>query len=105
MKNKAYQEQIKALRAHRTTNADVQNEMAVLKKKLLPVYQEINDLLKDAQQKAEAELLVERPDIAQTINTQLYINEEMKKGNVKGAANMQKQQLENQKLLQFGGAR
>jgi len=105
MKNKAYQEQIKALRAHRTTNADVQNEMAVLKKKLLPVYQEINDLLKEAQQKAEAELLAERPDIAQTINTQLYINEEMKKGNVKGAANMQKQQLENQKLLQFGGAR
>jgi len=105
MKNKAYQEQINALRAHRSTDVDGQNDMAILKKKLLPVYQEINDLLRDAQQRAEAELLVERPDIAQTIDTQLYINEEMKKGNVEGAANMQKQNLEKQKLLQYGGSR
>ena len=101
MKNPKYNEQIEALRAHRSTDVDTQNEMAVLKKKLLPVYTEINAILRSAQKQAELEMLSERPDIANQIRSQVYINEEMKKGNVEGAANMQKQNLEKQKLLQY----
>ena len=105
MNNPRYREQIKALRAHRTTDVDSKNEMIVLKKKLLPVYQEINAILRKAQGMAEAELLAERPDIVDTIRSQTYVNEEMKKGNVEGAAQVQKEQLEKQKLLEYGGSR
>ena len=105
MKNPKYNEQVAALRAHRTTSVDSKNEMIELKKKLLPVYQAINNVIKDAQQKAEFELLNERPDIVETINLQQYTDQRMKQGDVEGAADMQEKQLEKQKLLQYGGAR
>ena len=105
MKNKKYNEQVEALRAHRSTDVDTQNEMVKLKKKLLPVYQEINKIIRDAQKQAEYELLRERPDIAETIKTQEYVNQQMKQGNVEGSINLQKNNLEKQKLLQFGGSR
>jgi len=50
-------------------------------------------------------LLLERPDIRETIQNQLIINNQMKKGNVPGAAQVQKDDLEKQKLLQYGGSR
>jgi len=105
MKNKKYNAQIEALHAHRSTDVDTQNDMNVLKKKLLPVYQEINAIVRSAQKAAEAQLLAERPDIIENIKSQMYINNEMKKGNVEGAAYQQKKNLEKQKLLQFGGTR
>ena len=105
MKNKKYKQQIDALRNHRTTDVDTKNEMVVLKKKLLPVYTEINLILKRAQAAAELQLLNERPDIVETIQSQQYVNEEMKKGNVEGAAQVQRDQLEKQKLLEYGGSR
>ena len=105
MKNKKYNAQIEALRAHRSTDVDTQNDLSVLKKKLLPVYQEINAIVRSAQKAAEAQLLAERPDIIENIKSQMYINNEMKKGNVEGAAYQQKENLEKQKLLQFGGTR
>ena len=104
MKNKKYNQQVEALRAHRSTDVDTQNEMVKLKKKLLPVYQEINNILREAQKQAEYELLRERPDIAYTIKTQTYINQQMKQGNVEGSINLQKENLEKQKLLNYGGS-
>ena len=105
MKMPKYREQVEALRAHRSNNIDTQNEMIQLKKKLLPVYQELNALLRKAQKMAELELLNERPDIQQTINSQIYVNEEMKKGNVQGAAAEQERNFEKQQFLQYGGSR
>jgi len=105
MKNPKYKEQVKALLAHRSTSVDSQNELVVLKKKLLPVYTEINNILKEAQWKAEYELLQERPDIAENIHSQNYVNIKMKQGDVEGAVQEQKRNLNKQKLLQFGGAR
>jgi len=105
MKNKKYAEQIKALRAHRATNVDTKNEMIVLKKKLLPVYKEIDRIIKEAQKMAEFELMQERPDLVTTIQRQQYVNQRMKQGDVEGAALQQRKQLENQQLLQYGGSR
>ena len=105
MKMPKYREQVEALRAHRSNKIDTQNEMIQLKKKLLPVYQELNALLRKAQKMAEFELLNERPDIQQTINSQIYVNEEMKKGNVQGAAAEQERNFEKQQLLHSGGSR
>jgi hypothetical protein len=99
MKNPKYKAEIEALKLHRSTNADLQNDKVVLKKKLLPVYQHINAILKNAQKLAEQRMLQERPDIIQQIQSQEYVDAEMKKGNVKGAADMQIQNLEKQQLL------
>ncbi len=104
MKNPKYKAEIEALKLHRSTNADLQNDKVVLKKKLLPVYQHINAILKNAQKLAEQRMLQERPDIIQQIQSQEYVDAEMKKGNVKGAANMQIRNLEKQKLLEYGGS-
>ena len=105
MKSSKYKKEIEWLRAHRSTDVDTRNEMVVLKKKLLPVYQEINKIIRDAQKVAEIQLLNERPDIAETISDQLLINQRMKQGDVPGAGVIQKKNLEKQKLLQFGGSR
>jgi len=102
MKNPKYKEDIAALRVHRSTNADLLNDRLSLKKKQLPVYQEINFVLRRAQQEAENRLLMEHPDIADVIRAQQEINYNMKKGNVERAGEIQKQDLETQQLLQYG---
>jgi hypothetical protein len=105
MKSPRYKKEIEWLRIHRSNNTDLLNERLLLKKKLLPVYQELNSILRNAQKVAEARLVNERPDIADVINKQRYINFEMQKGNVPGAAEIQEQDLEQQQLLQYGGSR
>ena len=109
MKSKKYNKEIEWLRAHRSTSVDLKNDRLELRKRLLPVYQDINNVLRNYQKIAELELLTERPDIAETINKQLVINNEMKKGNVPGAAQIQeddlKQQQEKEQLLIYGGSR
>ena len=106
MKSKKYNQEVKWLREHRQSNADLRNEDLQLRKKDLPVYKEIDRIIKEAQVKAEARLLQERPDIADVIRDQQVIRNELQKGNVKGAAKVQaKNLLEKQNLLQYGGSR
>ena len=105
MKSKKYQQEIKWLKTHRTTNVDFRNKNLELKKRLLPIYQDLNNVVRKYQQMAEAKLLSERPDIAETIGKQQAINVLMKQGDVPGAARIQKEDLEKQQLLQYGGSR
>jgi len=105
MKSPKYKEEIEWLRIHRTTDADLQNDSLLLKKKLLPVYQEIRHVLKNAQKAAEARLLTERPDIEELVDSQQEIDFRMKEGDVPGAAEIQKDNLKTQQLLQYGGSR
>jgi len=105
MKSKKYQKEIEWLKIHRSTDADLKNDKLILKKKLLPVYQDINNVLRNYQKIAEQKLLNERPDIAETINKQIHINNLMKRGDVPGAGAIQKKDLEKQQLLQYGGSR
>ena len=101
MKSPKYKQEIKWLKIFRSNNANNLDSNLRLKKKLLPVYQEINRILNDAQRQAEARLLDERPDIAETIINQLAINQEMRQGNVPGAASIQKRAKEKELLLQY----
>ncbi len=105
MKSKRYNEQIEFLRNHRSTQADLVGEDMKLKKSLLPVYSEINRIVKEAQIIAEGRLAEEQPKIQESIYTQQILNNQMKEGDVEGAAAYQKKQLEKEKLLQFGGTR
>ena len=99
MKMDKYKQEIAWLRAHRSTNADLLNEKIRLKKKDLPIYQEINRILRTAQEQAEAMLASERPDIRDTIETQKQVNNSMKQGDVPRATRLQKEHQERQKLL------
>ena len=105
MNSKRYNEQIAFLRNHRSTQADLVGEDMKLKKDLLPIYTEINRIVKEAQIIAEGRLAEEQPKIQESIYTQQILNNQMKKGDVEGAAAYQKKQLEKEKLLQFGGTR
>ena len=105
MKDGGLTNAVNDLAAHRTTNTDLQNTEVVLKKKYLPIYKAIDAYLRNEQQISEQNLLRLRPDIATTIQNQQIVNSMMKKGNVKGAAEIQKRDLETQQLLQFGGKR
>ena len=99
MKMDKYKEEIKWLRAHRSTNQDLNNATIELRKKDLPIYQEINNILRTAQMQAEAMLANERPDIRDTIETQRQVNNSMKQGNVPEAARIQREHTQRQKLL------
>ncbi len=107
MKSKRYKNELDALRLHRSTNVDLKNEKITLKKRLLPVYAEIDNILKTAQRQAELILLEEKPSIAETIHRQKITDFEMKKGNVEGAAEIQRRdkELQKQQLLNYGGSR
>tara|TARA_R100000781_G_scaffold30155_1_gene22135 strand:+ start:17 stop:1324 length:1308 start_codon:yes stop_codon:yes gene_type:complete len=105
MKSPKYKQELEWLRIHRSTDADLQNDSLLVKKKLLPVYQEINYVLKQAQKVAEARLLTERPDIEELIDSQQEMDFRMKEGDVPGAGEIQKDNLQTQQLLQYGGSR
>ena len=105
MKNKSLMKSVNDLAAHRTTNTDLQNNKILLKKQYLPIYKAIDAFLRNEQKISEQNLLRLRPDIAETIMNQKMVNSLMKRGDVEGAAEIQKQNLETQQLLQYGGKR
>ena len=98
MKNKKYNDQIKKLRIHRSNNAEIDQDRIKLDTKDLPVFQEINWIIRRAQKVAEQRLLKLRPDITTRIGLQREADFEMKRGNVKKAADVQKE-AQIQKLL------
>ena len=101
MNSKGYREQVETLRTHRTNNLDLKNDKIKLKTDRLPIYQEIDSIVKTAQRIAEFRLLEIRPDIANTILFQKIADHKMKRGDVPGAAAAQKKELETRQLLQM----
>ena len=105
MKDPEYKKQIGLLRGHRAAGYDLNNPDIKLKTKLLPLFKRIDAIVKEAQLLAEHRLLNERPDIAETITDQRQTDHLMKGGDVQGASDVQKRNLETQKVLQYGGSR
>ncbi len=97
MMNKEYQKQLNDLRSHRSKSIDLNNEEIVLKLKLLPVYKEVEKVVRNNQKLAERKLQIG----AAQILDQLYTDNLMEQGNVEGAAQIQKKNLETQKLLKY----
>ena len=97
MMNKEYQKQLNDLRSHRSKSIDLNNEEIVLKLKLLPVYKEVEKVVRNNQKLAEKKLQIG----AAQILDQLYTDNLMEQGNVEGAAEIQKKNLETQKLLKY----
>ena len=101
MKNKKYKKHVGLLRSHRVTGGDLDNDMIKIKTKQLPLFREIDKIIKDAQIIAERRLLEERDDIRNTILQQRKADQRMKQGDVQGASDIQKKELETRKLLQM----
>ena len=101
MNNKEYKKQIGLLRSHRVQGGDLDNEMIKLKTERLPLFREIDKILKDAQIIAEKRYLEEKEVIKNTILMQRKADKAMTQGDVQGASNIQKKELETRKLLQM----
>ena len=76
---------------------DLNNEEIVLKLRLLPVYKEVEKVVRNNQKLAEKKLQIG----AAQILDQLYTDNLMEQGNVEGAATIQKKNLETQKLIEY----
>ena len=105
MKNSKYREEIKLLKNHRNNSVDLQNDRLKIDNKHLPIHKAIDRLINNAQKIAEARLLRDRPDIVNVIRSQAVINSAVQQGNIDRAIDVQKDDLDKQKLIQFGGSR
>jgi len=105
MNSKDMNDQIGKLRAHRVTGNDLDNIRIQLDADQLPVFKEINAIVKAAQKIAEARLIAENPELGVSIDYQGAVKESMQTGDVDRAHQLQKEELKKRKLLNYGGSR
>ena len=99
IKNPRYQKEIEQLKLYRQNNSDFSEERVKLHTEKLPVFKEINNIVRNAQKIAELRLLRERPDIESVILNQQRANESMKEGDVQGAIRAQNRNQATQNLI------
>ena len=98
MMNPTLTDSLDALRAHRQSGQDLQNEDIQLKLRLLPIYKEVDQIVKNAQKIAEGQLSIGAAQILDQLETDQY----MEFGNVEGAAEIQRRNSETRNLLEYG---
>ena len=108
MKSGKYKEDLRILKLHRHSNADLSNENIKLKTRKLPLYQEINKIVKDAQKVAEIrlhQLAREQPSkyghIPNAIIMQQLADKAMTLGQPERAINIQQKEKDTRNLLQM----
>ena len=102
MKNKRYQKEINDLKTFRRSSIRRADQRIKLKTELLPIHQELNLIIREAQKLAEARYLSENPNIEQSIINAQLAREEMKVGNVDAAANLQQRDQQTRNLINYG---
>ena len=101
MRNKAYQKQIGQLRYHRAHGDDTAEDAVKLKSRLLPLFREIDKIVRVAQKEAEQMFMERNADFARATAAQQLTDMYMKQGNVPAAAQEQKKAQETRQLLQM----
>ena len=102
MKIKRYNDEISAMKDHRKNNAELDKNRIKLKTELLPVHQELNTMLRNAQKLAEQIYLSDKPDIQQAIINAQNAKAALKTGDVEGAAEIQERDRKTRKLINYG---
>ena len=102
MKTKRYQKEINDLKTFRRSSFRRADQRIKLKTELLPIHQELNLIIREAQKLAEARYLSENPNIEQSIINAQLAREEMKVGNVDAAANLQQRDQQTRNLINYG---
>ena len=101
MRNKEYQKQIGQLRYHRAHGDDTAEDAVQLKSRLLPLFREIDKIVRVAQKEAEMMFMQNNPGFRKATLSQQQADKQMKQGNVPGAIKTQKKALETRQLLQM----
>ena len=101
MNSKKWENEVGLLRAHRATGGDDTNERIKLKAKNLPIFKEIDRILRNAQINAELRLLNENKDIGLASTYETIVRHAEKRGDVLGARAAQERHTQLQKLLQM----
>ena len=99
MKNKAYQKQIGLLRYHRAHGDDTAEDAVELKSRLLPLFREIDKIVRTAQKQAEQMFMDNNAGFAEATTAQQVADMYMRQGDVPAAAEEQKKAKETRKLL------
>jgi len=102
MKNSRYKKEIESLRKFRRSSIRRADDRIKLRTELLPVHQELNMIIREAQKLAEARYLSENPNIEEAIINAQLAREEMKLGNVDEAADIQQKDLKTRELINYG---
>ena len=90
MKSKKYKDQEGMLRTHRSLGEAHQDERLRLKSKHLPLFKEIDKIIKEAQEIAELKMIAENPNIMDVVKKQRLIDKYMKQGRITEASNLAK---------------
>ena len=101
MEDKELNRQTGLLRSHRVQGGDLDNDKIKLKTQKLPIFTKIDAIVKEAQLIAEREFLEMNKDVQNTIIQQQKVDGQMGRGDVQGASDTQKKELETRKLLQM----
>ena len=101
MRNKEYQKQIGQLRYHRAHGDDTAEDAVQLKSRLLPLFREIDKIVRVAQKEAEMMFMQNNPGFRKATLSQQQADKQMKQGNVPGAIQTQKKAQETRQLLQM----
>ena len=99
LKKKGYQKQLSLLRAHRASGQGNEEDQIKLKRGLLPIFTEIDNMLARYQARAELRVLKENPEIPMGAAAQQIVDTAMKRGDVIKARTAQKKHIETKKLL------
>ena len=98
LKSPKYQDQIKELRAHVASGGDLGYDRITINGRRLPIYREIDKVMRQAQQNAELIMMRERPDIWETVTQQRLVNKYIEQGRVddaRGIGARNQQMVEN----------
>ena len=94
MKSEKYKHHTGLMRAHRVTGDDLKYEKMEIDNKDLTLYDEIDFILKEAQEKAELQLLKERPDIFTSVKYQRLIDKYVAQGKIDRARELAEEEPE-----------
>ena len=105
MNDKTLNKQAGYLRAHRATGQDLDNTQIKLRTELLPLHQRINAIIKRAKAIVEARYIVEFSEQGRETQIRGEVDSAMKLGDVQRAHELQKEDIDNQKLLKYNSNR
>ena len=101
LKSPKYKDQIGKLRAHRATGDDLNYDRVTIDGQRLPVFREIDRIVREAQLNAELIMEQERPDILESVQQQQLLDNYMEQGRIDDARGVAEENQDMVELLQM----
>ena len=102
MKSKRYKKEVEDLKKLRRSQYVRDKDKIAIKTTLLPVHQELNKIIRNAQKLAEAKYLTQNPNIEQSIINAKVAKDQMLVGDVEGAGETQLKDQQTRELINYG---